>query len=74
MAWYCAESVRYRGRVVVVTFRYDRYQCAEVRLGRPLRLTYRDVMRIKRLLRRQGKAFGARCNHGCGGPPPLPYD
>lgn len=74
MAWYCAESVRYRGRVVQVMFRYDSYMSSAVVQGKPFRLTSRDVMRIKRLLRRQGKAFGASCNHGCGGPPPSPYD
>lgn len=73
MAWYCAESVRYRGRVVEVMFRCDSYMSSSVTQGKPFRLTRRDVMRIKRLLRRQGKALGARCDHGCGGPP-SPYD
>lgn len=68
MAWYCAERVRYRGRVVLVTFRYDSFMDASVEEGKRLKLTPRDVRKIKRILRRQKKAFGIRCDHGCGGP------
>ena len=76
MAWYCAESVRYRGRVVLVMFRYDSFMDANVESGKPLKLTPRDMRKIKRILRRQKKAFGIRCDHGCGGPHEddyLPY-
>lgn len=68
MAWYCVENVRYRGRAVQVMFRYDSFMSASVEEGKPLKLTPRDVRKIKRLLRRQKKAFGIRCDHGCGGP------
>jgi len=68
MAWYCGEEVYYRGREVTVSFRYDVLQSMCVAKGKPLRLTRRDRTKIKRILRRQRKAFGVRCDHGCGGP------
>lgn len=74
MAWYCAEDVYYRGRVVQAYFRYDGLMTLSVVAGKPLpltrhgQLTRRDQTKIKRILRRQKKAFGVRCDHGCGGP------
>ncbi|MBI2056369.1 MAG: hypothetical protein HYT37_03225 [Candidatus Sungbacteria bacterium] len=68
MAWYCGESVWYRGRKISVSFRYDCYQDMAVARGKPLKLTKRDERKVKRLLRRQGKAFGHHCGHKCGGP------
>lgn len=74
MAWYCAANVYYRGRVVQAYFRYDSLMSLKVIKGKPLpqtahrELTRRDQTKIRRILRRQKKAFGIRCDHGCGGP------
>jgi len=68
MAWYCAETLWYRGRRVSVMFRYDCFHGARVVEGKTLRLTRRDIRRIKRLLRRKKLAFGENCDHSCGGP------
>ena len=68
MAWYCGEEVRYRGRLVYVSFRRDSYQGARVVKGKPLVFSRRDERKIKRILRRQGKTVDSHGEHGCGGP------
>ncbi|TSC78732.1 MAG: hypothetical protein G01um101429_688 [Parcubacteria group bacterium Gr01-1014_29] len=68
MAWYCVEYVQYHGRKMKVMFRYDSLMSMRVAKGKPLEFSKSDEKKVKRLLRRQGKASGPQCDHGCGGP------
>lgn len=67
MACYCPREVRYRGRLVSVTFRYGIFQDAVVKKGKPLPLigdswSYGDTLpvvkkatrAVLRILRRRG--------------------
>lgn len=55
MAHYSNETVRYRGRIVEVWFRYGIPHETSVKKGKPLILSQRDHEKILRILRRRGK-------------------
>jgi hypothetical protein len=67
MACYCPREVRYRGRLVSVTFRYGIFQDAKVKRGKPLprlgrgwgyedhrKVAVKATKAVLRILRRRG--------------------
>lgn len=78
MACYCNANVRYRGRLIEVTFRYGSFQNAEVIKGKPLPgvgsswdyatkrpEAYRVTGKILHILRRHGIANRRGDYAGC---------
>ena len=51
MAIYTGATLRYRGRLIDVRFRYGVYNGVSITVGKPLNFTRRDIRKIQKLVR-----------------------